>query len=306
MSGTVKKKILIAGGTGLVGKAFTASIDRDKYEIYVLTRGKSGDRDGIHYIQWNPDDYFYTESIPAEIIINLAGAGIADARWTDARKKILVDSRVKSAATIMKMIEASGSRPEVYISASAVGYYGDRSDNWLNEDSEAGAGFMADCCVQWEEAATATGKHASRTVILRIGLVLSLKGGALPKMLMTAPLRIFNYFGNGRQYYPWIHIHDLVNMLHFAIENTALSGIYNAVAPHPVTNKQMVESIASLYTGFKLILPAPAFALQILLGEMSRVVLNSNRVSAAKILEAGYRFSYEKIGDALKNLLAVK
>jgi uncharacterized protein len=300
---TVKKKILIAGGTGLVGNALLKSLNPDEYEIFIFSRIKRKHQDGIKYIVWDPANGYIESTVNADIIINLAGAGIADERWTSERKIILVNSRTESAATLQKMLEKTGHKPELYISASAVGFYGDRNDEKLTEERSAGIGFLAECCSLWENAAMQLERYVNRLVILRIGLVLSLDGGALPKMVMTKNLRVYNYFGNGQQYYPWIHIDDLIRIIHFSISEKHISGIYNAVAPHPERNIKLMQIIRKLYSIPSILIPAPATALKLILGEMSAVVLNSNNVSAEKLLKTGFSFNFPDATDALKSML---
>ena len=300
---TGKKKILIAGGTGLVGNALLKSLNPEEYEIFILSRVNRKQQDGIKYIVWDPANGYIESTVNADIIINLAGAGIADERWSSERKKVLVKSRTASAATIQKMLEKTGHNPELYISASAVGYYGNRNDEKLTEESSPGIGFMAECCSLWEDAAMQLERYVNRLVILRIGLVLSLDGGALPKMIMTKNLRLYNYFGNGQQYYPWIHIEDLIRIIHFSISEKQVTGIYNAVAPHPERNINLMQIIRKIYPGPSLLMQAPVAAMKLILGEMSAVVLNSNNVSADKLLKTGFSFNFSNAKDALKSLL---
>jgi uncharacterized protein len=297
----VKKQILwIAGGDGLVGNHLLNVIDHQKYDVYILSRKKPKDK---NFIQWDTEKkVIHTDQKP-DHIINLAGAGIADARWTDQRKKILVSSRVDSALTIKTYLQSNAHSPETYISASAVGFYGDQKDKVLTETSNPGNEFMADCCVAWENAAQETGNLCKKIVLLRIGIVLSTKDGALPKMLMTKSTGVYNYFGDGSQYHPWIHIDDLARMIIFAMESPQVNGIYNAAAPQQITNKDMMREIMDSLGSHGILLPAPSFALRILLGEMANVVLNSNRVDVSKILKTGFQFQYTKCGEAVRVLV---
>lgn len=300
---SIRKKILIAGGTGLVGSALISSLNKEQYDIFVLSRTKRQNKDGLTYLMWNPEIFFIESTINADIIINLAGSGIADKRWTEKRKKDLISSRTDSAATIKKMLDESGHKPNLYLSASAVGFYGDRQDELLSETSKCGEGFMADCCEQWEAAAKQLESNVARVVILRIGLVLSKEGGALPKMIMTARARIFNYFGNGQQYYPWIHIDDLIGIIHHVITEKNIAGTWNAVAPQSERNIDLMRIVRNNYPSPSLLISAPAFALKLILGEMSKVILNSNNVSVDKLLKSGYTFKYSNAVAALRDLL---
>ncbi len=298
-----KEIILIAGGTGLVGNALVKAIDKEKYDIVLLSRtSKISENGSIKYVSWSPSSGTIETCPKPDYIINLAGAGIADERWTDKRKNELVQSRVNSAKTLASFILKLDKKPKVYISASAVGYYGHRGNELLTETSSAGDEFMSECCLAWEKSAKEAGKLCDRSVILRIGIVLSTLGGALPKMLMTKSLGVLNYFGSGDQYYPWVHIEDLVNLILSSVESSSYTGIYNAVAPDEVTNKGMMKSIKEKLNIFGLLLPAPEFALRIVLGEMANVVLNSNRVNSDKLLSTGFLFRFTNSGDAVKDL----
>jgi uncharacterized protein (TIGR01777 family) len=299
-----KEVIWIAGGDGLVGKHLVNLIDKNKYHVIVLSRKpKVSHQSGIEFKVWNTDLQTIEPSPSPNHIINLAGAGIADERWTAKRKALLISSRVNSALTIRKYLETNKINPKTYISASAVGFYGHRNDELLTEDSHPGSEFMSECCVLWEDAAKEVGSLCQRTVILRIGIVMSMLGGALPKMLMTEKVGIFNYFGSGNQYYPWIHISDLSTLIITSIENTNYSGIYNAVSPQEITNKNMMSQIMQSIESDGLLMSAPSFMLKLLLGEMSAVVLNSNRVSAQKLLTTGFDFQFTDTGSAVNDVL---
>ncbi len=302
-----KETILIAGGTGLVGNALVKAIDSSKYNIILLSRSaRKSHADHIKYVTWSPFDGTIEKCHEPDYIINLAGAGIADQRWTEKRKNELVLSRVNSAKTLKCFIFKQDKKPKVYISASAVGYYGHRGNEVLTESSIAGNEFMSECCVAWEKSADDAAKLCDRKVTLRIGIVLSTLGGALPKMLMTKNIGILNYFGSGDQYYPWIHIEDLVRLILSSMESEAFSGIFNAVAPNEVTNKNMMASIKEKLNIFGLLLSAPTFALRIALGEMANVILNSNRVISERLPSTGFIFNFNNSGDAVKDLIGRK
>ncbi len=304
MNTSQKKTIWLAGGDGLVGRRLAEILNKDAYRLVVLSRKKKSADDGfLTYAQWDTQARKIYQAPAPDIIINLAGAGIADKRWSVQRKQEIVDSRVNSAKTIEAYLRDQGHKPELYLSASAVGYYGHQGDRILTEADSPGQEFMSDCCAAWEQAAFEAASLCQRSVILRIGIVLTLKGGALPKMLMTKNIGIFNYFGNGRQYYPWIHMDDLCGMIVTAIEDPIYEGVFNAVAPQEITNRDMMKEIMTA-NGFKgLLLPAPAFALKLILGEMSKVVLNSNRVKPTRLMERGFNFKFTKAGEAVKDLL---
>jgi uncharacterized protein (TIGR01777 family) len=307
MNSTQKKTIWLAGGDGLVGRRLAEILNKDAYKLVVLSRKKKSVDDGfLSYAQWDTNARKIYNAPAPDIVINLAGAGIADKRWTPQRKKEIVDSRVNSAKTIESYLREQSYKPELYLSASAVGYYGHQEDRILTEADSPGHEFMSVCCAAWEQAAFEAASICKRSVVLRIGIVLTLKGGALPKMLMTRSVGVFNYFGNGHQYYPWIHMDDLCRMIVSAIEDPAYEGIFNAVAPQEITNKDMMKEIMTT-NGFRgILMPAPAFALRLILGEMSKVVLNSNRVKPVRLLEKGFKFQFIKAGEAVKDLLKGK
>jgi len=300
-----KISVLIAGGSGLVGSRLIELLDPTKYAVRILSRRKKKDPN-IEYFTWDFDKMtIEDEAVKVDYIINLNGAGIADKRWTDARKELLIQSRVKSAQLIRSALTQTGHKPKAYISASAVGYYGDRDDELLVESSPMGDGFMADCCQQWEDSAQELAPYAERLLINRIGIVLSTKGGALPKILMTKQIGVYNYFGNGRQYYSWIHIDDLCKIFITQMENQNMEGIYNAVVPNPISNKQFTTEIKEALNG-NLVLPAPAFGLRLVLGEMANVVLNSNRVIPQRLEEDSFSFDYADLGKAVIDLVERK
>ncbi len=291
--------IVIAGGSGLVGRTLQRLIDPKQYKVYVLTRNpKSPYELGWDYIRQKIDDRVKE----AQHVINLTGAGIADSRWTDSRKELILESRIQSTHFLIQTFEQAKVKLETFISASAIGYYGDGGDKWLGEETPpVTKEFLSDVCIHWENAAhhaTSVARHLS---ILRIGTVLSREGGALSKMDMTIPIGIANYFGNGQQYMSWIHADDLAKMMIF-IANHRLSGIYNAVAPDVLTNKSFTQKLVSVMNPKAFTLAAPSFALRLALGEMSRVILNSSRVRSEKIQSVGFNFDYPLAGSALEAL----
>ncbi|MFN4081919.1 MAG: TIGR01777 family oxidoreductase, partial [Saprospiraceae bacterium] len=266
--------VLIAGGSGLVGRRLQFFLKKKGYAARVLTRTPR--REGDY--RWNPAS---KEIDPAALegvgaIVNLAGAGIADKRWTEARKREIVDSRVLSARTLVEAISAQGGpKAAVYIGASAIGLYGDTGDALLTEESPPGVGFMPECCMAWEAASRPFADALGlRSVLLRIGIVLSMEGGALPEVLRPARFGLGVSFGDGRAWWSWIHIDDLCRMIIWAIENAHVGGVYHAVAPAPERNKALIGAVGRAMGRALLPLPAPSFALRILLGEMSAVVLN--------------------------------
>lgn len=240
----------------------------------------------------------------ADYIINLAGAGVADKRWTAARKKIVIDSRVDTTILLKSFIENKKTPAKAYLSASAIGYYGNRPEELLKEEDGPGKeGFLPESVVAWENAIDEVASTGIRTVAIRIGIVLSTKGGALEKMLL--PFKFLNgtYFGDGSMYYSWIHIDDIARMFIEAIENEQYAGYYNGVAPNPVTNKEIVLACKEALDKPAIITPAPAFALRMAMGEMADMILDSAKVSSKKIEDVGFQFQFPEILPAIKDLI---
>lgn len=301
----MKKSILIAGGSGLVGSRLIEMIDSTKYDIHVLSRNSKSEG-SIKYFKWDFSKMTIdVDAVKVDYIINLNGAGIADKRWTEDRKKLLISSRVKSAKLIKEALKKTGHRPNAYISASAIGFYGDRNNELLDESSTEGIGFMSECCQLWESSASELKSFVDRLIIDRIGIVLTTRGGALPKILMTKQLGVYNYFGSGQQYYAWIHIDDLCRLLINQIQDEEYYGIYNAVAPKPLTNKDFTTEIKLALKG-NLILPAPTFGLRLLLGEMANVVLNSTRVIPKRLEQHNFNYKFSDLGNAVIDLVKRK
>lgn len=296
--------ILIAGGTGLIGSRLITLLQEKGYKVALLSRRASSSQPVKTY-QWDPGrGTIGKEAIEqADAVINLAGAGIADGLWTSARKRLIIGSRTESTALLAQTIQSTSNQVQTYLSASAVGYYGHAGDTWLDESSPAGKGFLAESTKAWESAFHEVENLNIRAVALRIGIVLSPKGGALEKILLPFQARVGSYFGNGKQWYSWIHIEDVCRLFLHALENPDMRGIYNAVAPNPVTNKELVEQIGKVKGGPNLIAPVPAFLLRTAMGEMADVVLNSNRVSAEKTETTGFSFLFPELRPTLEDLI---
>ena len=297
------KTILIAGGSGLVGTRITELLDSDEYRIIILTRFPKPPKGNITYLYWDIDKGVIDDrALYADYLINLTGDGIADSRWTTKRKKILIDSRVNGTLLIQSAMKKANRRFKAAVSASAIGYYGDQGDTILDERNNPGDEFLSTCCLLWENASEQLQEVTDYNRIVRVGLVLSTRGGALPKILMTKTVRLFNYFGNGKQYYSWIHIDDISRMFIHLLTERSDHSVYNGVAPRPLTNKKFTEEVRDAF-GSGIVLPAPALGLKIVLGEMSNVVLNSNRVLPKNFGEVGFRFEYPDLTNAIKDLL---
>ena len=299
------EKILIAGGTGLIGQEIIKTLSEEQYIVHILSRSEHENSENIKYFHWDTSTMEIDHAaLDVDYIINLAGAGIADKRWSDSRKKVIIESRVKTADLIRKGLEESGFRPKLYLSASAIGYYGDSGDQLMDESSKpVDKGFLSTVTVQWEDAALTLKPYVEHGVtIIRIGVVLAKDGGAFPKILLPFKMGMASYFGNGEMYYSWIHVKDVAKIFIHCLKNK-LSGTYNAVAPEVVTNKEMVKTIKDVKGGIAILNSVPEFALRIAMGEMADVVLTSNRVSSQKIKESGFKFKYAGLEKALSDLL---
>jgi len=295
--------ILITGGSGLIGKGLTELLLAKGYTVSHLSR-KPGKDKRIKSYQWNVELGHIDDRClnGVDTIIHLAGSGIADKRWTKKRKKDLIDSRTQSIGLIYDLMRRKPNLVKHVISASATGYYSNRGDELLTEDSPAAKDFLGYCCVMWEQAVD-NGKDLNlRIVKLRTGVVLSKKGGALPPLALPIKFGIGTALGTGKQWIPWIHIKDAIDMYLYAIENTTLQGVYNMVAPNPVTNKQLTKAVAKQLRRPYWLPNIPSFVLKALFGKMSLVVLGSTKVSAEKIKNAGFQFEYPELVEALKEI----
>lgn len=297
--------ILIAGGSGLIGSRLSELLTEQGHSVRLLSRTPK--TTGQFF--WDPSageiDAAALQGV--DYVINLAGAGIADKRWTKARKEELVQSRVQSAALLAREFKRMAERPKAYISASAIGYYGNTWETLVREDSPtADQSFMVDCCQQWEKAADQMTPLGIRTVKFRIGVVMAKEGGALAEIVNPLRFGLGAYFGDGQAWWSWIHREDVCRAFAWAIENQQAEGVYNLVAPSPVRGKVLVKSIAKAMRQPAITLPAPAFVLRLIFGEMSAVILNSNRVSADKLISAGFVFKWPEVNAALSDIFAPK
>lgn len=292
------KKILITGGSGLVGKAITEILEKKGYQVAWLSRNFQAQK---HFIWKVENQEIDSNAIEwADGIIHLAGTGVAEKRWSKARKQEILTSRTASTSLLYQGICKSKKQLEAFISASAVGYYGfDTGENLQTEDSNPGGDFLAEVVVAWELEAEKVASLGVRTAILRIGIVLDKNGGALGEMLkppVAAPL------GSGDQWMSWIHIQDLARLFVFALENTGVQGKFNAVSPKPSRNRELT-SIAAKAKGKPYIdIGVPSFVLKLLLGELSSLIVGGNKVTAQKILNLGFEFNFRELDLAIKDL----
>ncbi len=300
--------ILITGGTGLIGRRLTELLTARGHTVSHLGRSKRGENN-VRTFTWSIDAHRIDESAfdGVEAIIHLAGAGIADKRWTEERKREILESRTKSTRLLYEELKKRNHVVKTVVAASAIGYYGfDDEEKVFTEDSAPGDDFLAEVTRHWEKEIDAIADLGIRVVKIRTGIALSEKGGAL--MEIVKPVRLFAGapLGSGRQFMSWIHVDDLCGIFIKAVEDPSLTGAYNGVAPNPVTNRVLTKEIARVLHKPLLLPPVPSFVLKILLGEMAALVLRGNRVSAKKILDAGYRFKFENIGEAMEDLLGKK
>ncbi len=301
------KNILIAGGTGLVGIHLSRMLKSKGYNVMHLSRRQNKDAEFPAYA-WDIQKGVVDEEafLKADYIINLAGSGIADKRWTADRKKDIIESRTQSTLLLKKYLSETAHHVKAYLSASAIGFYGERGEELVTEKSPNGKGFLGQSTGAWEKAIEEVSATGIRTVAIRIGIVLSTEGGALEKMLIPFMFRTGVYFGSGDQWYSWIHIDDLCNIFIWAIENEKSKGVYNAVSPNPLSNYAFTEAISEAKGGGYLLLPTPTFALRLAMGEMADVVLTSTKVSGQKIIKEGFVFQFPEAVEALKDLFKRK
>lgn len=297
------KTVVITGGTGLLGTRLSELLTEQGYTVRHLSRRANPNAKYPAYA-WNIKTQTIDEKAleEADAIIHLAGAGIADQRWTTKRKKEIYDSRVLSTKLLANCIKKLQQKPKVFVACSAIGFYGAHGTQELTEKSPVGTGFMSDVCHQWEVSSNLVREQGIRTPIIRVGIVLSTKGGAMPKLTMTHFSRTGSYFGNGQQYYAWIHIDDIARLFIEAMENQQMAGIYNGTAPQPATNKDLGQALIQGRQKKMLLLPVPSFVPKLLMGEMANVVLNSTRAIPEATTATGFKFQYGDLTTAIKDL----
>jgi len=300
------KKILITGGTGLIGTHLGRKLQEQGHQVSLLSRSR-GHGGPFAVYHWDPDRGELDEKAldQTDFIIHLAGVNIGGKRWSPERKQQILDSRVKSADLLYRAIEHSDRKPQAFISASAIGYYGAvTSETIFGESAPAHPDFLGRTCRVWEEAADRFEAMGIRTVKIRIGIVLAKHGGALSKLSLPVRLAVGAPIGSGLQYMPWIHIEDLCGIYMKAIEDPHMTGAYNAVAPEHLTNRELTKIIARVLKRPLWLPPIPAGIMKLLFGEMSAMLLHGSRVSSEKIRAAGYTFQYPDAATALGQLLA--
>ncbi len=298
---------LISGGSGLIGSALVDSLLAAGHTVTVLSRSLdpvTSTNPNYYRLYWDgrtTNDWAETlDDIDA--VVHLAGASIADGRWTEERKKVLRDSRVQSGQALVKAIQASESKPEVFIQASAVGYYGPRGNEIVDEDTGPGDDFLSKLSIDWEATTAEIETFGIRRPVIRIGIVLSEEGGALPRITMPFKLFAGGKIGDGKQWWSWIHIEDQVRAIQFLLEHETATGPFNLVAPNAVQNKDFADAVGSVM-GRPSFFPAPAIAMETLFGDMSTVLLDGQHVVPRRLQELGFEFRYPQLDGALRDLL---
>jgi uncharacterized protein (TIGR01777 family) len=297
-------EVLITGGTGLIGKRLSRILHEKGYKVSILSRTRGNDIE-IGTYTWNlQKNEIEDEAIDkADYIIHLAGADIGSKRWTMKRKQLIFDSRIKTGEMILSKIKKHKKTLKAFISASAIGYYGSiTSDRVFIETDMSADDFLGQTCSQWEKMTDGFIELGIRTVKIRTGVVLTKHGGALSKMMVPIKMGIGSAIGNGKQYIPWIHIEDLCGIYVKAIEDTQMTGAYNACAPEHITNKEFTQTLAGTLKKTLWFPNIPAIVMLLLFGKMSAILLKGSRVSSDKIVDAGHSFMYPNLECALKQL----
>ena len=295
-------KILITGSHGLVGKALISELNKGKHEIVSLVRHASA---GASEIEWHPNQgSIDSEHVSGfDVVVHLAGESIASGRWTDEKKRKIRESRVNGTTLLSQALARSTKPPAVFISASAIGYYGNRGDELVDEKSAPGNDFLAEVCVAWERATGEAEARGVRTVHARFGIILDQEGGALAKMLTPFRMGVGGRIGDGKQWMSWIALADVIQGLKFVIEHTSITGPVNFVAPNPVTNSEFTKSLGEAVSRPTLF-PMPSFAARLAFGEMAdALLLSSAKVEPKRLQESGYRFEFENLRPALGTIL---
>jgi uncharacterized protein (TIGR01777 family) len=300
-------KILVAGSSGLVGSALGQTLARAGHTVCRLVRPQSAAGEGANEgfaVAWNPETgELGGAGVGADAVVNLAGASIADGRWSAQRKELLRTSRIDTTRALVNALAKMNARPSVLVSASAIGVYGNRGDEMLTEESKLGTDFLAGLAQEWEAEALKAEALGIRVVLARFGIILAREGGALPKMLVPFKFGAGGKLGSGQQWMSWVAIDDVVGILRFAIEKNSARGPINIVSPQPLQNAEFTQVLAKAMHRPALF-PAPAFALRLALGEMAdALLLSSQRVLPRALEKTGYRFSHSDLSAALKNLV---
>jgi len=300
-------RIIITGGTGTIGTALCKALVADGHEVTVLTRDpnrKTGLPATVQLVQWDARSAQSWGHLVdgADAVLNLAGEGLADGRWSDARKQRIYASRVEAGQAVVDAITAAQVKPSVVIQASAIGYYGPRDDEVLTEASAPGGDFLAHVCFDWEASTAAVERLGVRRVVIRTGVMLANEGGAWPKIVLPFKLFAGGPMGNGKQYWSWIHLEDEIRAILFLLQNEDAHGVFNLTAPEPLPNRVFAAELGRVM-GRPAFFPAPSLALKLAFGEMSTVLLDGQRVVPHKLLELGFTFTYPTAQAAFDELV---
>jgi uncharacterized protein (TIGR01777 family) len=295
-------KVVVAGGSGFLGGALRKALLDDGHAVANLTRRTTPrSADDITWVPNGAAAGAWVDAIDGvDAVVNLAGEGIADARWTEARKRALLESRLAATRSLVAALARAATPPSVFVSASGIGYYGPRGDELVTEATPAGNDFLANVCVQWEREAEQAAS-VTRVAVVRTGMVLHPEGGALGKMLLPFKLGAGGPLGSGEQWTPWIHRDDWVGLMRWMLAEPAARGAFNASAPEPVRNAEFTRALGRALRR-PAFMPVPAFALRVLFGEMAEILLTGQRAVPARATETGFRFRFQKLDDALAHL----
>ncbi len=300
-----KKTVLIAGGSGFLGQSLAHQLTMLGYQVNILTRNLSN-QPIYQEFTWDLREMSIDRAAlqNVDVVINLAGASIAGSLWTKRRKQILLRSRVKANELLAREIKAMQQELSTFIGASGVHYYGDRGLEVVTEDASPGRGFLSDLCEKWEDSQEQFSTFTNQLIKLRMGMVLGRKGGAFPLLSRTVIGGIGTYLGDGRQYLPWIHVQDVVQLIAYFIDHPSVDGAINVVAPDPVTNQEFMRHIVNIKGGLNIMIGIPSPVLRLALGEMAAIVLDGARVVPSKVVnETDYKFTFGDLPSALKDLL---
>lgn len=305
-------RVIITGGTGLIGRALANSLAHDHHEVIVLSRNTNktaGLDGGVQVVKWDGRTAQGWGSLAdgAGAIVNLAGESIAGegfppSRWTPERKKRIIESRINAGKAVLEAITAATKKPEVLIQSSAVGYYGTHGDEPITEDHAPGSDFLATTCVQWEKVTEPVEKMGVRRVLIRTGILMSTKGGVLPQLSLPFKLFVGGPIGSGKQQMPWIHIDDEVGAIRFLIDTPSASGPYNLSAPEVLSNAELAKVMGRVLKRPSFF-PTPAFAFKLAFGELSVLLTEGQRAVPKRLEEAGYPFKFPKAEPALRDLV---
>lgn len=300
MASQESPRVLVSGASGLIGSALIPSLKSRGFHVLRLARGGSVSTDQV---AWDPSQPISPEAVTGfQAVVHLSGESVAS-RWSDSKKVKIRNSRVDSTSTLAQALARTEKRPQVFVSASAIGIYGNRGDEVLREESTPGNGFLAEVCREWEAAAQPAADAGIRCAQIRTGVVLSAEGGALQKMLPPFRMGVGGNLGSGRQWMSWIHIQDMVGAINHILKTDLLRGPVNLVAPKPVTNAEFTKTLGAVLSR-PTIFPVPAFVMKLAFGQMAEeVLLTSQRVEPAKLVSSGYPFQYSDLRKALESVV---